>query len=116
MHCQRSAAWDAKNRFDLPETLPMDAQHLLPLFTGGPAAEPVAEPQAEPQADEPPLFDRVAARIRETTNVGGLGRIADRIEILESEGQLTADEARELLNLIDARHNELEPVEVTTNG
>jgi len=111
MHCQRSAAWDAKNRFDMPETLPMDAKHLLPLFAGGPAAEPVAEPQAA----EPPLFDRVAARIRETTNVGGLGRIADRIEILESEGQLTADQAGELSKLIDARHNELEPVEVA-NG
>lgn len=116
MHCQRSAAWDAKNRFDLPETLPMDVKPLLPLFTGGAQAAVPAEPVAEPPAAEPPLFDRVAARIRETKNVGGLGRIADRIEILESEDQLTADQAQELSKLIDARHNELEPVEVTTNG
>jgi hypothetical protein len=115
MHCQRSAAWDAKNRFDLPETLPMDVKPLLPLFTGGAPAAVPAEPVAEPQAEEPPLFDRVAARIRETTNVGGLGRIADRIEILESEDQLTADQALELSKLIDARHNELEPAEVA-NG
>lgn len=114
MHAARCAAWDAKSRFELPDTMPLDVKPLLPLFAGVPAAVP-AEPVAEPQADEPPLFDRVAARIRETTNVGGLGRIADRIEILEGEGQLTADQAGELSKLIDARHNELEPVEVA-NG
>ena len=34
MHAQRSAAWDAKNRFGLPESMPMSIDTLRPLFDG----------------------------------------------------------------------------------
>ncbi|MFN9912708.1 MAG: ATP-binding protein, partial [Pirellulaceae bacterium] len=34
MHCQRAAAWDAKNRFGLPESMPMSIDTLRPLFDG----------------------------------------------------------------------------------
>jgi hypothetical protein len=34
LHTERTAAWDAKNRFGLPAELPMTAEALAPLFTG----------------------------------------------------------------------------------
>jgi hypothetical protein len=59
MHTTSSAAWDAKNRFGLPEVMPFDASLLLPMFSGRikPVAEsapvvvpPAAEEQPEPAA------------------------------------------------------------------
>jgi len=34
LHTERTAAWDAKNRFGLPAELPMTAEALAPLFAG----------------------------------------------------------------------------------
>jgi hypothetical protein len=104
MHCQRSAAWDAKNRFDMPETLPMDAKHLLPLFAGGPSAVP-AEPVAEPQAKSPTLRERIA----DAETVEALGEIGDLVDDMESRGKLTAEQVATLRGLIDQRHRVLEP-------
>jgi hypothetical protein len=34
LHTERTAAWDAKNRFGLPAELPMTAEALAPMFAG----------------------------------------------------------------------------------
>jgi hypothetical protein len=126
MHCNRSAAWDAKNRYGLPDVLPFDFDQVSHLFasndapiTAGtlPAIPPAAlrEAPAGTVHDDAPLAIRVATHIAQAANVRTLGRIGDRIDALASEGQLTADEAAELTAAIDRRHAELEPREVA-NG
>jgi hypothetical protein len=103
MYAQRAAAWDAKNRFGLPESMPMSIDTLRPLFTGtAPAAAP---------SDEPPLHERMATFIAEAKTVATLGKVGDKIDAYESDGQLTADQADELRKAIEARHDVLEPKE-----
>ena len=38
-----------------------------------------------------------------------LGKIGDRVDVLSSEGQLTADQAEALESAIAARHSVIEP-------
>jgi hypothetical protein len=103
MHCQRSAAWDAKNRFGLPESMPMSIDTLRALFTGtAPAVAP---------SDEPPLHERMATFIAEAKTVATLGKVGDKIDAYESDGQLTADQADALRAAIAVRHDVLEPKE-----
>lgn len=108
MYAQRAAAWDAKNRFDLPESLPMGIDPLRPLFTAGTVAAPAAQAAAEP-----PLHERMEAFIEAAKTVQVLGRMGDKIDAYESDGQLTAEQADELRAAINARHNVLEPKEVS---
>lgn len=91
MYAERSAAWDAKNRYGLAEELPMTIEALAPLFDGGqsPAAAPA----------KPKLRDRIAA----ANSTAALGEIADEIEQLESDGKLTAEQVATLTKLIDER-------------
>ena len=49
MHAERSAAWDAKNRFGLPEKMPMKVEEILHLFSEQ-APRPVSPVKAEPVA------------------------------------------------------------------
>jgi hypothetical protein len=60
MYAERSAAWDAKNRFGLPEEMPMELEGILPVFSGSaprvtekPAAPAAQEPEPKPTEDEP---------------------------------------------------------------
>jgi len=124
MHAEHSAAWDAKNRFDLPAEMPMEIGQLESIFAGpapsavGGAQRPAktearkAEVQSPAPGSEPPLFDRITAHISEAASVRTLGKIGDRIDALLSEGQLTDDQADVLTKAVAARHDELEPKEV----
>lgn len=77
------------------------------LSDGAPAG---AQPRPQPVvSNEEPLFDRITRHIADAVNVRTLGRIADRIEVLSSEGQLTPDQAAELDNRINRRHEQIEP-------
>ena len=44
MHTTHRPAWDAKNRFGLPDELPLDFGAIAHLFQSGPAPAPVAPP------------------------------------------------------------------------
>jgi hypothetical protein len=103
MYAERSAAWDAKNRFGLPEEMPMEFEQLASIF-----ASPA------PAAADALLFQQVRDYIAAATNVRTLGKIADRIDELSSDGQLTIDQADELRKKIDQRHDVIEPA--TTKG
>ena len=66
---------------------------------------------AQPREVEPPqpLFDQVLDYIATASDVRTLGKIADRIDVLASEGQLTAQQAEALASGIAARHEVIEP-------
>ena len=76
-------------------------------------AEGTSKPRIEPKAAaaqaEPPLVESITAYIGTARDVRTLGRIGDRIEALTSEGQLTAAEAKQLEQLVAARHDAIEP-------
>lgn len=100
LHTQRTAAWDAKNRYGLAAELPMTIEALAPLFDAAPAAKPKPKSWRE--------------RIAECDTVDDLGEIGNQVDEAESAAKLTAEQADQLRGLINARHNELEPQEVAT--
>ena len=77
------------------------------LTDGTPAS---AQPAPAAAAEEP-LPIRIATHISQAATVRTLGRIADRIDALLSEGQLTDDQAADLREAIDRRHDVIEPKE-----
>jgi hypothetical protein len=93
IHAERSAAWDAKNRFGLPDSMPMRIEELAPMF----AASAPAKPKGWRE------------QIADAATVAALGEIGDRVDAAESSGRLTAENAATLRQMIDAKHNELEP-------
>jgi hypothetical protein len=121
MHAEHSAAWDAKNRFDLPAEMPMDIGQLKSIFAG-PAPAPVGAPgqpaktanavQGPAAGSEETLQDLIERHIADAKSVRTLGKIGDRIDALLSEGQLTDHQANVLTKAVAARHDELEPKEV----
>ena len=90
IHTERSAAFDAKNRYGLAPVLDMDIDALAPIF-------------AEP-AKRPGWRDRVAA----AATVEELGRIGDEADQAVSEGRLTPEQRGQLDTLIDARQTAIE--------
>jgi hypothetical protein len=103
LHTERAAAWDAKNRFGLEPTLPMTFDALSPMFSGGPAAE--SKPQRK----------TIREQIAEAATLVALGELGDKIDKLESDSKITAEQADEAREMIQARHNEIDPVaEVAT--
>lgn len=91
MYAERSAAWDAKNRFGLPAEMPMAIGELAPAL------------------HSQSLADTIAGHIAAATTVKQLGKFGDRIDALVSEEKLTADEWSRLTDAIAARHQEIEP-------
>lgn len=104
---ERTAAFDAKNRFGLKPEIPMTIEALAPIFSGPVKPAPVA-PREEPEPDAG-LYDTIAGHIAEAKDVRALGRMGDRVDVLASEGQLTAEEAKALERLIKQRHDQIEP-------
>ena len=62
MYTTRTACWDAKNRFGLPDELPLDFNGIAHLFSSTQTAAP-AQPAPAPQSDTKALFDELAARM-----------------------------------------------------
>jgi nucleoside-triphosphatase THEP1 len=78
-----------------------------------PAPAPV---RVEPRQAEPaqPLYDQVMDYIATAANVKTLGKIGDRVDVLESEGQLDDQQAKALRSAIEARHDAIEPQEAAS--
>jgi nucleoside-triphosphatase THEP1 len=77
-----------------------------------PAPEPAKTApavQGPAPADEPTLFSQISDYIAGAKAVKTLGAIADRIDVLLSEGQLSNDQAHDLTEEITKRHEQIEP-------
>lgn len=98
MFAERSAAWDAKNRFGLPAEMPMGIEPLAAIF-----------PAAAPAAAESTLLDKIRATIAKAKSVEQLGKIGDRIDECASDGQLDTEQVAELMGEINRRHQAIEP-------
>jgi hypothetical protein len=101
LYCQRCAAWDAKNRYGLPPSIPMTIEALAPIFEQ-PAPAPAAKPTAKVEAAEP-VSSVIRKAIAETTAEGLLTRMKARVEQLAEAGELTSDEVDEFLGAIDSK-------------
>ena len=93
MYAERSAAYDAKNRYGLPAEMPMAIGELAPAL------------------QSQTLAATIAAHVAAATTVAQLGKFGDRIDALVSEEKLTADEWSRLTDAIAARHQEIEPAD-----
>jgi hypothetical protein len=91
MYAERSAAYDAKNRYGLPAEMPMAIGELAPALKSQTLAE------------------TIAAHVAAATTVAQLGKFGDRIDALVSEDKLTGAEWSQLTDDIAARHQEIEP-------
>jgi hypothetical protein len=100
IYAERSAAWDAKNRYDLAAELPMTIDSLSPLFASTPA--PAAPKTA---AKKKTLRERIA----EADSVQALGDIGDVIAEQESAGKLNSEQVATLMGLINSKHAEIDP-------
>ena len=102
-----------------PKPITIETGRKLAAWLSGGTPTPVA-PAPEPAktapavqglapADDEPLAVRIATHISQAANVRTLGKIADRIDALVSEGQLSPDEAVHLHVAVSRRHNVIEP-------
>jgi hypothetical protein len=98
LHTERTAAFDAKNRYGLAAELPMTIEALAPLFAGVTPAS----------AAKSGWLDRVRA----ANTVEELGQIAVEADKAVTAGDLTESQRNKLDGLIAARHDQLEPEEV----
>jgi hypothetical protein len=104
MFAERSAAWDAKNRFGLPEEMPMGIDALAPIF-----GQAVKKPAAKAKKSGVELVEYVTPLIRSADTVQALGKLVDGLDLALSEDRLTSDQWSELTDLANARHEEIEP-------
>lgn len=99
LHTERTAAWDAKNRYGLAAELPMTIDALAPLFSSPP-----------PRPASGGWLERVAA----AETVEALGRIADEADKAVTAGDMTEHQRNRLDTEIAKRHDAIEPQEVAT--
>jgi hypothetical protein len=119
---ERSPSHDAKNRYGLPERMPFSIDsfgHVLAKRAGGDSLPPpasVSSPPGPPStAPEVPLSVQIERHIAGAKTVRTLGKITSRVDELLSEGRLSDDEWSRLTDLVDTRHDEIEPkTEATT--
>ena len=107
MYAERSAAWDAKNRFGLPEEMPMSFAGLAGIF--GPPAMVAAAPDAME------TMSRASSAIA-TADDKVLDKIARTIEGLLTaatarDAQLTDSQGEVLADQIQSRRAALAPTE-----
>jgi hypothetical protein len=96
MYAERAAAWDAKNRFGLPEEMPMSIDRLAGIFGGTPAAEPA-------------VMTKAAKAIADANDDAALAKCRKRVDQLLSDGTLTSAQWSTLTDQIDARAPTEEP-------
>jgi hypothetical protein len=107
LYAERAAAWDAKNRYSLPESFPMSIDQLAPIFASVAGAGP--SPSRSGGEAEAPLVDRILAAIGKARTVKTLGDIGDRIEARQSAGELDDVQVAGLMGAINQRHQAIEP-------
>ena len=100
LFCERSAAWDAKNRFGLPPELPMTIEALAPLFADAPAPASTPKPKGWRE------------RIAEAATIEEIHTIQVAVNVALDNGKLTQDQFNTLCDLLDERADSLTPEDV----
>ena len=103
MHSSRSAAWDAKNRYGLPEEMPMAVAELEPMLSTRPAASAPSK-----------VSTQARASIEKADDVAGLEQIRSKIDARLIKGDLSPAEAFDLLETIETRRSHLEAESLAT--
>ena len=98
MYAERSAAWDAKNRFSLPAEMPMSIDQLASVFEGVTPVDPPA-----PAAKKPLWGDRV----KDAATSEQLAAILDEATEANERGELTDAQLAKLQASIEARDQAL---------
>ena len=96
-----------------------DGEPAKPVVEAEPAATAKAEPAATATAasdvESLPLYERIAVYIGRAADVRALSKMADRVDVLASEGQIDGEEYEALRVEIGKRHDAIEPrVEAAT--
>lgn len=101
-----------------PKPITVDTGKRLAAWLAGAAPAPPQARATEVRAGTPaaePLREQIAAYIAAAASVRTLGKIGNRLDELLSTDQITTDEWSELTDLLNARHEEIEPrTEATT--
>jgi len=97
MYAERTAAFDAKNRYGLASELPMTIEALGPVFTGRPVTDP-------PTTTKAGWLQRVA----DAVTVEELGRIGDDANQAVTAGEMTESQRNRLDAEIDKRHAQID--------
>jgi hypothetical protein len=97
LYAERTAAFDAKNRYGIGAELPMTIEALAPLFDGPRTPRPMG------------WMERVA----KAQTVEALGQIADEADQAVTAGDMTESQRNRLDAEISRRHDELDPQEAT---
>lgn len=95
MYAERSAAYDAKNRYGLPAEMAVSIDALAPVFAGG-----------SPAAEKPQSITATIEAIGKATE-SQIHRLAPRVEERAQAGELSADEYATLRDCIERRLAEL---------
>lgn len=94
MYAERNAAWDAKNRFNLPEEMPMGIEPLRVMFDGTAAPAPRAGTG---------LAAKATAAVEAASTTAELDALEEKTKSHHDAGRLTTDERNDLLELIADR-------------
>lgn len=97
LYAERTAAWDAKNRYGLPAEMPMTIEALGPLFAGRAPADPAVTTKAG-----------WLRRVADAVTVEELGRIGDDADQAVSSGELSKARRDKLDAEIEKRHRQIE--------
>lgn len=109
MHATHSAAWDAKNRYGLPDEMPLAFAALDKVFG---AATPAATPSPQPQPPAPSTAPRKLATAEQVAELQALAKTGIGGAIIEQAlakvaavdvGEFTSSQAAKLLAYIAER-------------
>ena len=100
MYATHSAAWDAKNRFGLPDELPMEYDQIETLFGGGVPKAPVPAQPAEPVATATAEQVAKLTELAKTEIGGGIVERALAKANAVDVSELTEDQAAKTLAFI----------------
>lgn len=93
-----------------PKPISVETGKRLAAWLAGAEAAPQTEPApATAPATGRADVEQIREYIREAKTVRTLGKITDRLDQLVSEDQITGNEWSELTDLVNARHDQIEP-------
>ena len=115
MYSERRAAWDAKNRFGLPEEMPMVASEIMHLFTGAqartskPTEKAVEKPVEKPTEEKADTItaeqiEKLELYLKNSVGKPIIMRALEKVEAVDV-GDLAGSHAAELISEVQKAMN-----------